>query len=387
MIIQILVLILFLAIFFGLQIYVSRQLKNLFEIEKKRYVYVPVISLTVGSILFIVLMNITLNMFVYIIYRLLSLWMGIFLFLVCYLAVFHIINGVLILFKNRRLPERIRIPDHVSIPKKIAGITVVILTVLTSIYGVWNAYDHDVEHVYLEFENLNGTVDIAVLSDIHIGSGGRSGFLEELVKKTNSLDPDIVLIPGDIVDSNGFLTDDMFSPLKDLKADSYFVTGNHEVMIDGEKMIEILKRNGVRVLDNEVVKTHGIQLVGLRYMSADGNGNEFIAPEENQTIKSVMPSLNISDDSPAILMHHDPVGISYVQEAGIDLYIAGHTHGGQLFPITFIAESLTSDYFKGIYHYEDMDVYVSQGSGFWFIPMRVGTDSEITMMHLRGNTY
>lgn len=385
MLLQILVMLLFLAIFIGLLIYVSWRLKYLFGIPKKRHVYIPVISTTVTSILFVILLSFTSGTFVYVIYRILSVWMGLFLFLVCFLAVFEIVNGVFILFKKKVIPRKIRILHHVSIPKRISGIIVVILTVLTSVYGIWNAYDLDVEHVDLEFDNFNGTVNIAVLSDIHIGSSGGKGFLERLVKKTNSLDPDIVLIAGDIADSNGYLDDDMFSPLKEIKAPVYFVTGNHETMIDEKKILEILERNDVRVLKNEIVEIHGLQLVGLRYMSSDSGGEDLLLSEDNQTIESVMPTLNISENSPAILMHHNPVGIPYAQAAGIDLYIAGHTHGGQFFPMTIIAEPLTSDYYKGLYHYRDMDVYVSQGSGFWFIPMRVGTHSEITMIHLRGN--
>ncbi len=384
MILQILAAILFLAIFIGLLIYVSWRVKDLFGISKKRYVYIPVFAATFGSILFVALLNFTSNILVLILYRILSVWMGMLLFLICYLAVFELVNGTVILFRNRRIPKTIRVPEHVSIPKRTAGIIVVILTVLTSAYGVWNGYDVDVEHVDILVENLNNTVDIAVLSDVHIGTGGGKSCLRRLVKRTNSLDPDLVLIPGDVVDSDSFLTDDIFSPFNDLKAPAYFVTGNHETYVDEEKMIEILKRNGVRVLENEVVDIHGIQLVGLGFMNADDGGEDFHMSEGNQTIKSVLPSLNISDDAPAILMHHSPVGIPIAREAGIDLYIAGHTHGGgQIFPLTLIAGS-AFEYSKGPYQYEDMDVYVSQGAGTWFVPMRVGTDNEITLIRLRG---
>jgi len=385
MILEILMIILFLAIFFGLQIYVSWRLKNLFGISKKRYVYLPVIVASCSSILFVALMNFTSNLFVLIMFRILSVWMGILLFLACYLWIFELVNGAVILFRNDRIPKRIRIPEHISTPKRIAGITVVILTVLTSGYGLWNGYDIDVEHVDIQLEDLNGTLDIAVLSDIHIGSSGGKGYLERLIEKTNSLNPDIVLIPGDIVDSDRFLTDDVFSPLKDLEAPAYFVTGNHETYVDEEKIIGILRRNGVQVLENEVVETHGIQLVGLRYMDADDGGEAFHESGSNQTIGNVLLSLNISEDAPAILMHHSPVGIPTALEAGIDLYVAGHTHGGgQIFPLTLIASS-AFDYSKGLYHHKGMDIYVSQGAGTWFVPMRVGTDNEITLIRLRGD--
>ena len=386
MILQILVLLLFLAIFIGLLIYVSWRLKSLFGISKKRYVYIPVISATFGAIISMILLNLTSNIFVFMIYRILSIWMGAFLFLISYLVVFEVVNGVVILFKKEWIPRRIRIPGRISIPKRIAGTAVVILTVLTSTYGVWNGYDVDVERVEIEVENMNGTVDIAVLSDIHIGSGGGKGTLERLVKKTNSLNPDIILLPGDIADGDAYVTEDTFSPLKELEAPVYFVTGNHETYIDEEKMIGVLNRSGVHVLVNEIVKTHGIQLIGLRFMSEDeDNDPDMINSGKNKTIRNVLPELNISDDSPAILMHHSPVGIHYAQRAGIDLYIAGHTHGGgQIFPLTLIAGSAFV-YSKGLYHHKDMAVYVSQGAGTWFVPMRVGTDNEITLIRLHGS--
>ena len=386
MILLILGMMLFLAIFIGLQLYVAWRLKELFGIEKKRHVYIPVITATVGSIIFLILLNLTSNIFVFLIYRLLSIWMGIFLFLICYLIIFELVNGMVLLLKIPRIPKRIRIPERISIPKRIAGITVVILSVLTSTYGVWNGYDVDVERVEIQVENLNGTVDIAVLSDIHIGSGGGKGTLKRLVKKTNSLNPDIVLIPGDLADGDAFITEDIFGPLKELKAPTYFVTGNHETYVDEEKMIKILNRSGVHVLDNEIVETHGIQLIGLSFMGEDeGSDPDMINSGKNKTIKNVLPGLNISDDTPAIMMHHSPVGTPYAQRAGVDLYIAGHTHGGgQIFPLTLIAGS-AFDYSKGLYHYKDMDVYVSQGAGTWFVPMRVGTDNEITLIRLIGN--
>lgn len=386
MILQILGLLLFLAIFIGLLVYVPWRLRDLLGIEKKRYVYLPVILATLLSIVFLMIQNFTTNFLVFIVFRILSIWMGVFFYLICFLAIFEIVNGIFKLFKNKRMPRQIRIPERISMPKQTAGLIVILLTILTSTYGVMNAYQVDVKRVDIEVDDLNGTVDIAVLADIHLGTVGGKDYLEMLVEKTNSLEPDIVLIPGDIADNDAVLTDDIFSPLKDLEAPAYFVTGNHEIMMDNKELKSILNRSGVRVMDNEVIETHGIQLVGLRYMSADeGSGEDSFADQGNQTLKSVLPTLNLSDDSPVVLMHHSPVGIRYAQEAGVDLYIAGHTHGGaQIFPLTAIVGPLSYDYYKDHHQYKGMDVYVSEGAGFWFLPMRVGTDSEITLIRLSG---
>ncbi len=384
MILEIIIGILFFAIFVGLLIYVSWRLKYLFSISKKRNVFIPVISLTIGSIIVYILLNLTSNMLYYILYRIMSIWIGIFLYLICYLALFELAYGFFKLFRNRRAPEKIRIPHQVSVPKRTIGIIIVILTLLTSSYGIWNAYDVDIKYVDLEMNGLNETVKIAVLADVHVGSSGGKGHLEKLVKMTNELEPDIVLLPGDLTDSRAFLTEDIFSPFKDLTAPAFFVNGNHEMYTGEDELNDLLNSSGIRVLENEVVNVHGVQLVGLRYMSEDGSNAEMHSAEENMTIKKFMPTLNLSDDKPAVLMHHSPVGISYAQEAGVDLFIAGHTHGGgQMFPFTILGGPMAYEHYKGLSSHKDMKVYVSEGVGFWFVPMRVGTDSEITLITLQ----
>ncbi|MFI3317379.1 MAG: hypothetical protein SNF93_07440, partial [Rikenellaceae bacterium] len=84
----------------------------------------------------------------------------------------------------------------------------------------------------------------------------------------------------------------------------------------------------------------------------------------------------------SILLHHNPVGATYAAENGINLYLAGHTHAGQLFPATLVA-GLMFEYNKGLYEYdENMQIYVSQGTGTFGPPMRLGTHSELTIINL-----
>lgn len=93
--------------------------------------------------------------------------------------------------------------------------------------------------------------------------------------------------------------------------------------------------------------------------------------------------MDIDPTLPSILLHHNPVGAKYAAENGINLYLAGHTHAGQIFPATLVAKMMF-EYNKGLYKYDDnMQIYVSQGTGTFGPPMRLGTHSELTILHLK----
>jgi predicted MPP superfamily phosphohydrolase len=92
--------------------------------------------------------------------------------------------------------------------------------------------------------------------------------------------------------------------------------------------------------------------------------------------------MNINENQPTVLLHHGPDGIKYANKAGVDLYLAGHTHAGQLWPATHVAKMIF-EYNKGLRTFEDTQVYVSQGTGTFGPPMRVGTQSELTILNIK----
>ncbi len=92
--------------------------------------------------------------------------------------------------------------------------------------------------------------------------------------------------------------------------------------------------------------------------------------------------MEIDKSKPSILMYHVPTEIKAASESGISLLLSGHTHKGQFFPFTILGR-LVFPYFNGIYNYEDTQVYVSQGTGTWGPPMRLGSRSEITLIKLK----
>ena len=135
------------------------------------------------------------------------------------------------------------------------------------------------------------------------------------------------------------------------------------------------------MLENEVTTNKGLCIVGLEYMSADTKSTNAHAPHRSETIESTLPSLPIDKTLPVIALQHSPIGTDYIEKAGIDLLLSGHTHGGQLWPLTWINNHVFR-YNKGLNRQNTLQIYTSCGSGSFGPPMRMGTSSEVTLLHL-----
>lgn len=270
------------------------------------------------------------------------------------------------------------------IPTRAAGVAVLLLAASTTGYGVWNAYRFETRIIDVAVPKLARPVEVAVLADVHLGGHRGKTYLERVVAATNAIAPDIVVMPGDLADSNAILKDENFAPLARLKAPVYFATGNHDTYIDQKRLIAIAQKQGVRVLRNEVVSVDGLQIAGLDYMNADDKAFNLHPSPGKATIESTLPKLGLDPSRPSILIHHSPVGTQYADQAGVDLFIAGHTHGGgQIFPATLLANRLVYPYSSGLYRIGAMQLVVSPGIGTFMSPLRVGTRNEITLLRLR----
>ncbi|PVX49861.1 hypothetical protein C7377_1499 [Balneicella halophila] len=220
------------------------------------------------------------------------------------------------------------------------------------------------------------------LTDIHIGHfRSNPEYLNEIIEKTNAQNPDIIFFTGDYLDAVIALDDKFFSPLTRLNAPLFFVEGNHDVSTNAPAILRKAKRFGAKVLMNQMTDWNGIQIIGLNHMVADENSFSPHTSAEKSTIKKVLNQLAPNKEKPTILLHHSPDGIEYANKHGIDLYLTGHTHGGQLFPITILANYMFA-YNKGLDHFKNTKIYVSQGIGTFGPPIRIGTKSEIVILHL-----
>lgn len=221
-------------------------------------------------------------------------------------------------------------------------------------------------------EAMRGTT-IAQLTDVHIGPTIGRDFLEEIVARTNAIQPDIVAITGDLVDGSVEDLRQHVAPLKNLKAryGVYFVTGNHEYYSGHDAWCEELERLGVRVLRNERVSigegSDSFDLAGIDDYGASPDLGKAVAGRDNSR--------------ELVLLAHQPKAIHEAEQLGVGLQLSGHTHGGQLWPWKYLVR-LQQPVVSGLERFGRALIYVSNGTGYWGPPMRLGAPAEITQIVL-----
>ena len=218
---------------------------------------------------------------------------------------------------------------------------------------------------------------IVQLSDVHVGPTIGRGFIEDLVARTNALSPDLIAITGDLVDGSVDELREHVAPLAKLRARDgvYFVTGNHEYYSGVDAWLAHLATLGIRVLRNEhVAVAAGFDLAGVDDWTAHQFGGDHGAD---------LPRALLGRDASRalVLLAHQPKAIVEAAALGVGLQLSGHTHGGQLFPFNYLVK-LQQPYVAGLHTHGEATIYVSQGTGYWGPPMRLGTAAEITLIEL-----
>jgi len=156
------------------------------------------------------------------------------------------------------------------------------------------------------------------------------------------------------------------------------VTGNHEYYSGVHGWVQEVQRLGIRVLHNEhVVLQHegeSLVLAGV----PDYTGHHFDPAHRSDPAAAL-------DGAPAgatrVLLAHQPRSAAAAAEAGFDLQLSGHTHGGQFLPWTFFVP-LQQPFTAGLHQLDRLSVYVSRGTGYWGPPKRLGAPSEIAELLL-----
>lgn len=221
---------------------------------------------------------------------------------------------------------------------------------------------------------------IALLSDLHLGPVLGKRFLEAVVEKTNSLKPDLVAITGDVVDMPVDLLGKDLVALRNLRSrfGTYLSTGNHEFIYGVESWMDFFRSLGIEVLDNRrmpVGTPDGFDLAGIHDYRAAVFDSRY-QPDLEAALAGRDP------DRELVLLAHQPVQVYQAAEAGVGLQLSGHTHGGQIFPFTFLTW-LSQPYISGLHrHGQHTQIYVTRGTGFWGPPMRVLAAPEITCIVL-----
>ncbi|MBL7113565.1 MAG: metallophosphoesterase [Bacteroidales bacterium] len=360
----ILFLLIALGILAGANIYLSRRFSWYFEIENIKITYLVFAFLTVFMIGGLIGFSNSRIFLGSMICSAAAITMGLLLYL--FLSV--LLTDVIHLF--------------VKLPLKIFGLSFIILTILVSLYGIWNSFQTKVTEIQIPIKGLQSEVRAMHISDVHIGHFRGKAFLQKIVDKTNHHRPDVIFLTGDLFDGKIRLSQENISPLKKIKVPVYFVNGNHDGYSGVETIKEYLRNINVRVLENEIDHFGELQIIGLNHMRSDPDKADMHAAPGGLTIRETLASLKINKAEPTILLHHSPDGIEYADQYGVDLYLAGHTHAGQLFPIIYLNELLFK-FNRGLHQFNNTSILVSQGVGTFGPPMRIGTKSEIIFIRLK----
>ncbi|GAA0753335.1 metallophosphoesterase [Ideonella azotifigens] len=222
---------------------------------------------------------------------------------------------------------------------------------------------------------------IAQITDVHIGPTVKKPYVQAIVDRVNKLQADAVAITGDLVDGRVQDLHDDAAPLAGLRSrhGTFFVTGNHEYYSGAPEWVALLGKLGLRVLTNEhVVLQHGSAQLVMAGV-ADFSAGHF-EPENRSDPQRAMAGAPAGAGA-KVLLAHQPRSAPAAADAGFDLQLSGHTHGGQFWPWNLFVP-LQQPFTAGLHKLRNLWVYTSRGTGYWGPPLRLGAPSEITRLRL-----
>jgi predicted MPP superfamily phosphohydrolase len=314
-------------------------------------------------------------------------WMGSFWF-----AAFAYFTLALLLIDFLRLVNYIVpffpsfVTADIAKTKIVLAIGLFSAVVIALVAGFLNARSPQVKvlqiHITKQVDSLK-TLNIAVASDIHLGTIIGRERLNTIVDKINGLHADLVLFPGDIVDEDlaPVINQNLGETLRTIKAKYgvFAVTGNHEYIGGVEKAYKYLMDHGIKVLRDEVTTVDGnIVLVGRE----DRSISQF-SGTKRKPLSELMAG--VDRRFPIILMDHQPIGLNEAVEQGVDLQLSGHTHHGQIWPFNGITNAIY-EVSWGYKKKGQTQFYVSSGVGTWGPPVRLGNTPEIIHLQLTFGT-
>lgn len=265
-------------------------------------------------------------------------------------------------------------------PRKAVPFTLVVILAVTlySFYEAWNVRRVDVA---LELAMSEGAkpLRIAFVTDVHLGGLYTLRRLERVMTIVRDAKPDIFMIGGDLVDGDMNGRDREAELLRSggAKYGAFAVMGNHDFYSGAKQAVSFMEYAGLTVLRDERIEVAGLVIVGLDDPAKMGRG--FTAQTMSETMSGEV-DFSRGSGSALILLKHRPHVIPET-EGKFDLQLSGHTHGGQIWPFSYVA-SVVNKSVQGLSKHGDSLVYVSNGTGFWGPPMRFLSPPEVTVIDI-----
>jgi predicted MPP superfamily phosphohydrolase len=306
------------------------------------------------------------NLLVRTLYRIAAAWLGFLDFFFVAASLCWLIDFALLPFSPAAMHPQTR---------PLIAVILFAAALVASIYGLLNAQWIRVRRVPIRLANLpapwRGRTALLV-SDLHLGNVNGLAFSRRIASLAARLQPDIVFIPGDFFDGTRTDPTQMADPFRALSPPFgiYFSTGNHDEYGDLANYIEALTQAGIRVLKNETVVVEGLSILGVSYHEST----------HILHLRSTLERLRPEAGQASILLSHVPNRLPIAEQAGISLQLSGHTHGGQLFPFTWLTRRAFGKFTYGLQRFGALQVFTSCGAGTWGPPMRAGTSPEVVLL-------
>lgn len=270
-------------------------------------------------------------------------------------------------------------PKNINLLDK-ANYLVVGLTAILVVYGLYGGLKEPaLQTLEIKTSKVNKEMRLVMINDTHINRTTPVETVEKLVERVNALNPDIIVMVGDIADDKVEMLGLQMDALQKLKAKypPLLSFGNHEFynglipwQFKFKNMGFILMFNrGVELPDNDVF------IAGIPDSHISNNN-----PIWNVNFEKALQGSKNTDYR--ILLSHTPDFVDYLPKNRIDLQLSGHTHGGQIFPFQFLVK-YANKYLSGLYEVNGVKLYVSNGAGYWGPAMRLFAPSEITVIDLK----
>ena len=204
------------------------------------------------------------------------------------------------------------------------------------------------------------------LSDLHIGSNGVLE-IQRVLDKMRKFDYDFVVITGDLVDED-YASQKALALFDEIKKPIYYITGNHEYYLKEKHFTDFISQTNIIDINDQKIVFKGLDIFGI---------------DERSDVAEVLDELEVDSDRYNIMLMHEPKTkeIKKAKNKKIDLILSGHTHNGQIFPLTLLIK-IRYFFLKGLYALSETFVHVSQGTSTWGPKMRLGTRNEITLIKL-----
>lgn len=296
-------------------------------------------------------------------------------------AMFYSVLAVVVVDLLRLSSKLVPALQFINNPHSVSLVIMLVIIVVVA-GGAWNSRHPVITHYDLSIAKAASKqpLHIVMVSDLHLGVVVDKARLAKLVQQINQLKPDLVVMPGDVIDEDleVFVRENMGEELKKIKAPYgvYACLGNHEYYSGRTNDIDYyLKQAGVTLLQDQAV------LIGNSFYLA-GRSMKSENPLERRHGARLADTLSSVDHSkPVLVMDHVPARLPEASAAGVDLLFCGHTHLGQMWPLNYITRRVfVSDY--GHYQKQSFQALISNGVGTWGPPIRVGNRPEIVDINL-----